>query len=127
MAAPSRAVSERAARREAVAPIHVATIQSAESAASPTTIASATSTTPSSSSSRIVHVKTTYGKTITLTGLDDTDTVDDVKHRVQACEHIPPDQQRLIYAGRQLADAVVLAGTVPRICTMHLILRLRGD
>ena len=72
------------------------------------------------------YVKTLSGKTVTLK-VAHSDSIEDVKAKIQDREGIPADQQRLIFAGRQLGENHTLSYySIPQEATLCMVLRLRG-
>lgn len=73
-----------------------------------------------------VFVKTFSGKTLTME-VEPDESIESVKNKLQDKEGIPPNQQRILFGGKQLdARKTISDYDIENESTMHLVLRLRG-
>lgn len=71
-----------------------------------------------------LYIKTLTGSTITLKGVSLDSTIQNLKYEIYNIEGIPPDIQRIIFAGKQLEDGRILSDyNIQNESTLHLVLR----
>jgi len=73
-----------------------------------------------------VKVKTLTGKEVRI-DIEPDDTIMHIKRRVEEVEGIPPEQQRMVFTGKQMADNMTMEEcNIEAGSTLHLVLALRG-
>ncbi|KEP63307.1 UNVERIFIED_CONTAM: ubiquitin family protein [Hammondia hammondi] len=74
-----------------------------------------------------LQVKTMSGKTVVLDNVQGSDSILEIKRRVEQREGIPVDQQRLVFNGKQLENGKTVQDyDLSENSVLHLVLRLRG-
>lgn len=76
----------------------------------------------------LIFVKTLTGKLLNMDDMKRSTKIGNIKDKIEKREGIPSDQQRLIYAGKQLEDGRCISdyNIILDESTLQLVLRLRG-